>query len=328
MKGETQTARQRAEALFNEHGVDWCGYDGENLMSLAVEFQDPALLREMMRLYREKGYDPVAALREGDNDGITGMRMALDTPDLLPVLEEFGVECFRPKLLPAIPYESSDAYDAYKAEVADGTWAKREMIQALASTAYDLHKAGKTPYRKAPDGRPYIVHPAAVVSLLKEWGYNEAADFVTIAIGWGHDLIEESYDRVAAEAAVVQALKDDGELARKVVEGIRMLSFNPPEDDPAKGAEENNAAYDAAKCGYIEQIARMAPIEILVVKMADRLCNTRDFVAAGNPWAETYLKQGLCLFKRLGEAKYPRMIDQSLKQVQFEVDRMMTREGK
>ena len=121
MNNETQTARQRAEALFNEHGVKWRGYDGENLMSLAVEFMEPELLREMMRLYKEKGYDPVAALQKGDNDGITGMSMALDVPDLLPVLEEFGVECFRPKLLPAIPAESSDVYDVYKAEVADGT---------------------------------------------------------------------------------------------------------------------------------------------------------------------------------------------------------------
>ena len=63
MENETKTARERAEALFNEHGVGWRGYDGENLMSLVVEFMEPELLREMMRLYKEKGYDPVAALQ-------------------------------------------------------------------------------------------------------------------------------------------------------------------------------------------------------------------------------------------------------------------------
>lgn len=323
MNTETQTARQRAEELFNEHGVDWRGYDGENLMSLAVEFMDPELLHEMMRLYKEKGYDPVAALQQGDNDGIAGMRMALDTPDLLPVLEEFGVECYRPKLLPAIPAESSDVYDVYKAEVANGTWAKREMIQALASTAYDLHKAGKTPYRHAPDGRPYIVHPRAVVKLLEKWGYNEAADFVTMAVGWGHDLIEETVDAVATEAAIRKAVFTDQRLADEVVAGIRRLSFNPPPKDMAKTKEENCAIYDAAKKNYILNIAKTVPINVLVVKMADRLCNTMDFLKAGNPWAKNYLEQGRCLFERMGEAKRPDLIGESLNEAQFGIAKMM-----
>ena len=219
--------------------------------------------------------------------------------------EEFGIECFRPKLLPAIPAESSDAYDVYKAEVADGTWAKREMIQALASAAYDLHKAGKTPYRHAPDGRPYIVHPQAVVELLKKWGYNETADFVTIAVGWGHDLIEETVDATATEAAVRKAIFADARLADEVVAGIRRLSFNPPPEDKTKNQEENDAIYNAAKRDYILDIAKTAPINVLVVKMADRLCNTMDFLKAGNPWAREYLAQGHCLFKRTGEAKNP-----------------------
>ena len=323
MENETKTARERAEALFNEHGVGWRGYDGENLMSLVVEFMEPELLREMMRLYKEKGYDPVAALQKGDNDGITGMSMALDVPDLLPVLEEFGVERFRPKLLPAIPAESSDVYDVYKAEVADGTWAKREMIQALASAAYDLHKAGKTPYRHAPDGRPYIVHPQAVVKLLEKWGYNEAADFVTIAVGWGHDLIEETVDAAATEAAIRKAVFADQGLADEVVAGIRKLSFNPPPKDKTKTKEENCAIYEAVKKDYILNIARTAPINVLVVKMADRLCNTMDFLKAGNPWAKNYLEQGRCLFERMGEAKRPDLIGESLNEAQFGIAKMM-----
>lgn len=231
-------------------------------------------------------------------------------------LMSLGVECFRPKLLPAIPAESSDVYDVYKAEVADGTWAKREMIQALASAAYDLHKAGKTPYRHAPDGRPYIVHPQAVVKLLETWGYNEVADFVTIAVGWGHDLIEETVDAAATEAAIRKAVFTDLRLADEVVDGIRQLSFNPPPEDKAKTQEENNAIYDAAKKDYILTIAKTAPIEILVVKMADRLCNTMDFLKAGNPWAKNYLAQGFCLFERMGEAKFPDRIEQSLKTTQ------------
>ena len=317
MGGETQTARQRAEALSNGHGVAWRGYDGENLMSLAAEFKEPELLREMMRLYKEKGYDPVAALQKGDNDGITGMSIALDVPDLRPVLEEFGVECFRPKLLPAIPPEWSDVYDAYKTEVSNGTWAKREMIQALASAAYDLHKAGKTPFRKKPDGRPYIVHPQAVVRLLEKWGYNEVSDFVTIAVGWGHDLIEETVDAAATEAAIRKAIFADVRLADEVVAGIRALSFAAPETDPEKTQDENNAIYDAAKREYILNIARTAPINVLVVKMADRLCNTMDFLEAGNPWAKNYLEQGRCLFERMGEAKRPDLIGESLNEAQF-----------
>ena len=56
--------------------------------------------------------------------------------------------------------------------------------------------------------------------------------------------------------------------------------------------------------------------------MADRLCNTMDFLKAGNPWAKNYLEQGRCLFERMGEAKDSRAVERTLKHVQDEIGRM------
>lgn len=219
-------------------------------------------------------------------------------------------------------------YDAYCPAVStEGAASEEEkgrlvMLGKLARTAHELHKSGKTPYRHKPDGRPYIVHPAAVVELLGEWGYTAREDFVTIAVGWGHDLIEETVDRVATERSIREALAPDDRLADEVVNGIRRLSFEPPADDPMKSDAENRIAYDVAKKGYVQEIADEAPIRILVVKMADRLCNTRDFVKAGNPWAKGYLELGLCLFDRMGEAKNPQAIERALNEVKQGINGM------
>ena len=219
-------------------------------------------------------------------------------------------------------------YDAYcptvtiPAAATDAEKMRLEMLRRLVRTAHRLHKNGKTPFRHQPDERPYIVHPQAVVGLLEEWGYDCRDDFVTVAVGWGHDLIEETVDAAATEAAIRKAIFADVRLADEVVAGIRALSFAAPETDPEKTQDENNAIYDAAKREYILNIARTAPINVLVVKMADRLCNTMDFLEAGNLWAKNYLEQGRCLFERTGEAKDSLAVERTLKHVQDEIGRM------
>ena len=52
--------------------------------------------------------------------------------------------------------------------------------------------------------------------------------------------------------------------------------------------------------------------EILVVKMADRLCNTMDFVNAGNAYCRKYLRYGECLFGRVAEKKFHTQVEQTI----------------
>ena len=70
----------------------------------------------------------------------------------------------------------------------------------------------------------------------------------------------------------------------------------------------------------MEGVAANAPLSILVVKMADRLCNTLDFTKASKSKAKRYLEKGKCLFNRLGEMPRPELIRKTLVQVEAAID--------
>ena len=119
--------------------------------------------------------------------------------------------------------------------------------------------------RKGKGHVPYIEHPRAVVAQLKAWGMTEGANPVPLAVAWGHDLVEDT--RVPASAILNAA----GEHGLEVFEGILYLTFSRKEYPAASD-------HDEADWFYMERLAREAPPEILMVKLADRVCNTRDFM--------------------------------------------------
>ena len=59
-----------------------------------------------------------------------------------------------------------------------------------------------------------------------------------------------------------------------------------------------------------------APLHILAVKMADRLCNTLDFAKASKGRARRYLEKGRCLFRRLDQMPRPELIRATLSRVE------------
>ncbi len=166
-------------------------------------------------------------------------------------------------------------------------------------------------FRDPPDGRPYIVHPQAVYEMLKEWGYNEADDVVTLCVAWGHDLIEDAKPKTDENRAAIarEIVKAGGQWGDEILAGIRQLSLIIPDGLP-------DDEYDKLKKEYMEGVAANAPLSILVVKMADRLCNTLDFTKASKSKAKRYLEKGKCLFNRLGEMPRPELIRKTLVQVE------------
>ena len=134
-----------------------------------------------------------------------------------------------------------------------------EKMQALADEwHYGVERKGKGHV-------PYIEHPRAVVAQLKAWGMTEGANPVPLAVAWGHDLVEDT--RVPAIAILNAA----GEHGREVFDGILYLTFSRKEYPAARD-------HDEADRFYMERLAREAPPEILMVNLADRVCNTRDFM--------------------------------------------------
>ena len=139
-----------------------------------------------------------------------------------------------------------------------------EKIRALA----EKYHAGQ--FRRGPEKLPYIVHPAAVVRTLLEWG--EPEDSPAVDMAWGHDLLE---DTPVTEAEIRDAAGD------RVLAGIKRLTKPKNMDKPR----------------YLLQVAGTGDRDVLLVKLADRICNTRDFVKDGKvKYAAKYLHWADCVF--------------------------------
>lgn len=120
-------------------------------------------------------------------------------------------------------------------------------------------------YREGSDsasGRklPYILHLMEVTNLLRSWGYSEQNWPEVLAIGWGHDLLE---DTDVGEARIEEAA------GSRVLSAIKALTFKPP-----KGISDEE--FDRLKAEYVSGIVQSALADVLAVKMADRICNIRN----------------------------------------------------
>ena len=184
------------------------------------------------------------------------------------------------------------------------------IVNKMEAMAKEWHKQSKP--RRGKDQKPYIVHPEAVVALLKSWGFNEKDNPVTIGVGWGHDLLEET----DIEPEKIGDMLGESDDSKKIVDGIRLLSMDDTKQ--FKSASEK----DEYKKAYIKNIAKTASPEVLAVKIADRLCNTKDFCADGNPWGREYLKLGEPLFERIDEIPHAEEIRKSLQDVRQEVSKL------
>lgn len=120
-------------------------------------------------------------------------------------------------------------------------------------------------YRK--NGLPYMVHPMAVVSML---GYWEIKCPKTLKGGSGHDIREERPD-ITFDVMVRRCGREEAII-------IEELSFFPV---PGAGPD------------HIQKKAYMSTwmvksVEALVIKFADRCCNTIDFMASDPNYARKY----------------------------------------
>ena len=135
----------------------------------------------------------------------------------------------------------------------------------------EKYHAGK--FRKGEGNIPYIVHPQAVVETLIGWG--EAPDSPVISIAWGHDLLEDTKVTETEIAAVSDAA---------VLHAVKQLT----------------CPKNMTKALYLQSIANSGNRDILLVKISDRICNTKDFVVfKGHLHAYQYLHKADCLLPAL-----------------------------
>jgi len=174
----------------------------------------------------------------------------------------------------------------------EATVADRIMLKAMV--------AHQGQFREGPEHRPYIVHPAEVVMRLKRWGYTEEANPDVLAIGWGHDLLE---DTAVTEDEILRLSN------ATVLEGIKTLTFKPPQ---GIGDEE----FDRLKADYIRGVAENAPLDVLAVKLADRICNSFDRLGtvtdAEKKKAKVTLEKAKDLMTRLDQLPCARAVQEDL----------------
>lgn len=116
--------------------------------------------------------------------------------------------------------------------------------------AYELHEGQ---LRKS--GEPYIAHPIAVASLLRDLG----GDSVTIAAGFLHDVVEDT------EVTPEEIEEMFGGQVRQLVEGVTKLSKFNFSSTTERQAENFRRMF----------LAMATDIRVIVVKLADRLHNMR-----------------------------------------------------
>lgn len=163
-----------------------------------------------------------------------------------------------------------------------------DVVESMRQLATAMHNRDTHGHKYT--NAPYITHPTKVAQMLESWEYSaaEMIDALILATAWGHDLLE---DTKATEDEIRNAA---GVFGPRIVNCIKELTFKP-----GNASEEDRGRL---KNHYL-QILSKSSWEIVVVKIADRLCNTLDFCASGDPWAVEYLNLGAPLFKRIDECK-------------------------
>jgi len=142
-------------------------------------------------------------------------------------------------------------------------------LQHVLNLAYHAHSNQFRKYGMLP----YIFHPIEVTKTLWQWGIR---DEYILAAALLHDTLEDT--NISAEAIQHVA-------GSHVLSIVNELTF--------KGTSEEKGAYLA---GFAT-----ASIDALLIKVADRICNTRDFLP--DNYAGIYFNKAGCLWITLGHRR-------------------------
>ena len=145
------------------------------------------------------------------------------------------------------------------------------IIENALNLAYSSHKGQ---FRKgnnlSPVKLPYICHPIDVVNLLYKWGVK---DENMIAAAFLHDVLEDT------ETTAQQIIDCTNNVVSYYVENLT--------HDPKLSKQE-----------YVDSF-ETKPIEIFLIKLADRICNVKDFTISSPKYALEYAKKASKLYYRI-----------------------------
>lgn len=140
--------------------------------------------------------------------------------------------------------------------------------------------------RRGNGNIPYIVHPEKVVSTLLEWGELPKSNVISVA--WGHDLLE---DTTVSEKEILAVSNQE------VLDCIKELTC------PENGNKKQ----------YLKFIADKGTRNALVIKLADRINNSKDFLELKGPlYALQYLHAADALIPALEKLSTDKVVENGL----------------
>lgn len=135
------------------------------------------------------------------------------------------------------------------------------------------------------NGLPYIGHPLVVLWRLAAWGINDTSIWQTAIL---HDTVEDT------DTTQEELVREFGE---QVASWVGDLTFR------SKRSDENPWDYQKAKSAHLADFVHK-PVEVLVVKLSDRICNVEDFLTSSSPdYANKYLTKASGLFDAFADRK-------------------------
>lgn len=148
----------------------------------------------------------------------------------------------------------------------------RDIVHEAYLDAVQMHG---TQTRKGSDV-PYMLHVLGVAEQVALWDAPRASEPELWAAVMLHDTVEDAGNTVEAIEA---------KYGPKVAEWVGLLSFRD------KLPDEPSATYQAAKEEHLTEF-KDKPIEVVLIKLADRYRNVRDFQQGGDRrYAAKYLSR-------------------------------------
>lgn len=132
-------------------------------------------------------------------------------------------------------------------------------------------------------GIPFIIHPLEVLKRVAGWGITNVVHPEVWQLALLHDTVEDT------DATLEDIKREFGE---RVADWVRHMTFRD------KLPNEDSQAYQAEKSAHLACFAQKPP-EVLVVKVADRICNVYDFLAEGTGYAVKYHQRASGLWEAL-----------------------------
>lgn len=172
---------------------------------------------------------------------------------------------------------------------------KDTIIQKALRFATKVHDGQKRDY----SDEPYITHPIDVAQIIVD--EFKIADPEVIASAYLHDVIEDC--NVSEEKLI-------HEFNTFIADNVVMVSHTK---------EQDKIPY--YKMYYLADIATCVSIEPAIIKIADRIANTRDFIKAGKTeYAKKYFHKADAIYARIYmEKDYP-LIEKAIENMSIQLN--------